>query len=152
MHPFVSLLFAAVVYCTSPPESVEYFHADTFWDIEAGGQQQNLPKIFNPMSVPTDDEKDSRNSSLETIVFGQTPRRQPVMSFPQVVASSPRSPRSDWLRYPSASSDSDQNFFLRTSQICSKKAIIASAALMLTAATILGILYFGFPSSFDKLF
>ncbi len=155
MHILVTVfcLLTTAVISTSPPDSIEYFHTDDDpnQDLEIGESRQIFPKIFNPMNIPTDDESGSRNSSLETVLFGQTPRKQISPTHPAPpVASSPRSPKSDWRVFSSVSSDSNRQYF--RSQNCARNAVYASAALILVAGAILGILYFGFPSSFDKLF
>ena len=152
MHlPSILFLCALSACISSPPDSIDYLRGDIIWDTEIGGPVEDgkTLQLKNPLSVPTDDDQsDSRKSSLETVVWGSTPTvRNPIVVSP--VGSSPRSPKAEWRTFTSVSSDTGN-----ASRIphCPTKAMLASIVLMLTAAGLLGILYFGFPSTFDKLF
>ncbi len=146
------MILCALSACiSSPPDSVDYLWGDIIWDTEIGGPVEDgkTLKLKNPLSVPTDDQQSgSRKSSLETVVWGSTLTvKNPIVVSP--VGSSPRSPKGEWRTFASVSSDTVNSFRITN---CPTKAMLASIALMLTAAGVLGILYFGFPSTFDKLF
>ena len=137
---------------SSSESSIDYLNAHNSqgWDEELGGPL----RIVNPILLSTSNDTgdvSSRHSSLETVVWGSsnTPR-QPKQSQASFVAQSPKSTKGEWRTYPSTSSDDPRS--LRSVTCSSRTAMLTSAGLFLTSAIIVGILYFGFPASFDKVF